>query len=79
MSTLSIDKGWLSGPSGSYVLLNSIRALRVARSQLAEGFDVDALVEGQWISIAAFPDERSAHDRIASLLKELKHLFKYGS
>jgi hypothetical protein len=80
MSTLSIDKGWLSGPAGSYVLLNSIRALRVARSQIAaDGFDVDALVEGQWISIAAFPDERSAHDRIASLLKELKHLFKYGS
>ena len=80
MSTLSIDKGWLSGPAGSFVLLNSIRALRVSKSErAAEGFDVDALVEGQWISIATFADERSANERIGSLLKELKHLFKYTS
>lgn len=80
MTALSIDKGWLSGTAGSFVLLNSIRALRVGRSKLsAEGFDVDALVQGQWISIATFPDERLANERIGSVLKELKHLFKYGT
>ena len=75
---MTIDKGWVSGTAGSFVLLNSIRALRVGRSQLAEGFDVDGLVQGQWILIATFPDERAANERIGSLLKELKLLFKYN-
>ena len=80
MSSLSIDKGWLAGSAGSFVQLNCIMALRVERSQRSDaGFDVDALVHGHWISLATFPDERTANERVGLVLKELKLLFRYGT
>jgi hypothetical protein len=80
MSAVRIDKGWLSGAAGSFVQLNSVTALRVERSRMPEeGYDVDALVEGQWITIAIFREEGAAHERVDAILKELKHLFRYGN
>jgi hypothetical protein len=80
MSALIVDKGWLSGTSGSFVQLNSITGLRVAPSGSAgAGFDVDALVQGNWVTIASFPDEKTATERCTAVLKELKNLFRYGS
>lgn len=78
MTTLTVDKGWLSGTAGSYVLLNAITGLRVAPSRTS-GFDVDALVQGNWVTVGSFPEEKSAVERAAALLKELKNLFRYGN
>lgn len=80
MSALIIDKGWLNGTVGSYVQLNSITGLRVCPSSRAGGgFDVDALVQGNWVTIANFADEKTAAGRADSVLKELKNLFRYGN
>ena len=80
MSALIVDKGWLSGTSGSFVQLNSITGLRVAPSGSASaGFDVDALVQGNWVTVANFPDEKTATERATAVLRELKNLFRYGS
>ena len=80
MSALIVDKGWLSGTAGSFVQLNSITGLRVAPSGSASaGFDVDALVQGNWVTVATFPDEKTAAERAAAVLRELKNLFRYGS
>jgi hypothetical protein len=79
---MTIDKGWLSGTAGAYVLLNAITGLRIlARSPSgadAAGFDVDALVQGNWVTIATFDAEKPALDRLADVLKEMKNLFRYG-
>lgn len=83
MSTVTIDKGWLTGAAGAYVLLNSITALRIvprtAAAGTAAGFNVDALVQGNWVTIATFDDEKSALERLGSVLKEMKNLFRYGN
>jgi len=80
MSELIVDKGWLNGTVGSFVQLNSITSLRVAPSQRAgAGFDVDALVQGSWVTIANFPEEKTALERTTAVLKELKSLFRYGN
>jgi hypothetical protein len=83
MNELTIDKGWLSGAAGAYVLLNSITALRIAArapgGAVAAGFNVDALVQGNWVTIAEFDDEKSALARLAGVLKEMKNLFRYGN
>ena len=80
MSALTIDKGWLNGTVGSFVQLNSITGLRVGPSARATaGFDVDALVQGNWVTIANFPDEKTAASRAEAVLKELKNLFRYGN
>lgn len=78
MTTLIVDKGWLNGISGSFVLLNAITGLRVAPSR-ASGFDVDALVQGNWVTVGTFPEEQTAVERATALLKELKNLFRYGN
>ena len=80
MAAMSIDKGWLSGAAGSFVRLNSITALRIGPAQQQRaGFDVDALVQGQWIGLANFAEERAATERVEAVLTELKHLFRYGN
>ena len=80
MGTVTIDKGWLSAEAGSFVQLNCVTALRVERSGAqGQSFDVDALVEGQWVTIAVFQEEGAAHERLGAILKELKHLFRYGN
>ena len=80
MSALNIDKGWLNGVGGAFVQLNAITALRIAPSSTpAAGFNVDALVQGNWIAIAHFADEKSAAARAEAVLKELKNLFRYGT
>ena len=80
MSTVTIDKGWLEATAGSFVQLNLVAALRVERSRVqTESFDVDALVQGQWITIAMFPEKGAAQERLSAVLKELKHLFRYGN
>lgn len=83
MAALTIDKGWLSGTAGAYVQLNSIVGLRIfgraAEGATIAGYNVDALVEGNWVTVATFDDEKSALDRLAGVLKELKNLFRYGN
>ena len=80
MSALIVDKGWLSGTAGSFIQLNAITGLRVAPSGSASaGFDVDALVQGNWVTVASFPEEKTATERAVAVLKELKNLFRYGS
>ncbi len=80
MSALIIDKGWLNGTTGSFVQLNSITGLRVGpASGAGAGFDVDALVQGNWVTIANFADEKTAGVRADAVLKELKNLFRYGN
>jgi len=83
MSTMTIDKGWLTGTAGAYVLLNSITALRIvpraAAATVAAGFNVDALVQGNWVTIATFDEEKPALERLAHVLKEMKNLFRYGN
>ena len=80
MGALVVDKGWLTGTAGAYVQLNSITGLRVCSCQKAtDGYDVDALVQGNWVTIATFPDEKLATERIGAVLKELKNLFRYGN
>jgi hypothetical protein len=77
---LVLDKGWLSGAAGAYVQLNAITGLRFAPGGSASaGFDVDALVQGQWVTIGTFPDEKLAAQRAADVLRELKNLFRYGN
>jgi hypothetical protein len=78
MSALIIDKGWLNGTVGSFVQLNAITGLRIARSAGA-GFDVDALVQGNWVTVANFAEEKTAAQRAEAILKELKNLFRYGN
>lgn len=78
MTTLIVDKGWLNGISGSFVLLNAITGLRVAPARTS-GFDVDALVQGNWVTVGTFPEETTAVERASALLKELKNLFRYGN
>lgn len=78
MTTLIVDKGWLNGIGGSFVLLNAITGLRVAPSA-GPRFDVDALVQGNWVTVGSFPDEKAAIERATALLKELKNLFRYGN
>lgn len=80
MSALVIDKGWLSGAAGAYVQVNSITGLRVCPCQpITAGFNVDALVEGTWVTIANFDGQQSAMDRVGAVLSELKHLYRYGN
>ena len=79
MTALVIDKGWISCAAGAFVLLTSITGLRVRSCRPAAGFDAEALVEGNWITIANFEEEKSAMERVGAVLKELKHLFRYGS
>lgn len=83
MAALTIDKGWLSGTAGAYVQLNSIVGLRIfgrpAEGGSIAGYNVDALVEGNWVTVGTFDDETSALDRLAGVLKELKNLFRYGN
>jgi hypothetical protein len=83
MATLVLDKGWLSGSAGAFVQLNAIVGLRMAARAAATGqaagFNVDALVQGNWVTIATFDDEADASRRLADVLKELKNLFRYGS
>ncbi len=80
MSALSIDKGWLNGVGGSFVQLNSITALRIDPSAApATGFNVNALVQGNWIAIAQVADEKAAAAHAEAVLKELKNLFRYGT
>jgi hypothetical protein len=80
MTALVIDKGWLSGDAGGFVQMNSITSLRVCSCQPASGgFNVDALVQGNWVTIANFDQEKSATERVGAVLKELKHLFRYGT
>jgi hypothetical protein len=80
MSALIVDKGWLGGTTGSFIQLNSITGLRVAPSGSASaGFDVDALVQGNWVTVANCPDQKSAAEHCTAVLKELKNLFRYGS
>jgi hypothetical protein len=79
MSALVVDKGWLSGAAGAFVQVNSITGLRVSACQpLTAGFNVDALVEGNWVTIANCDGQKSAIDRSAKVLEELKHLYRYG-
>lgn len=80
MSALNIDKGWLNGIGGSFVQLNAITALRVGPLPTpASGFNVDALVQGNWIAIAHVADEKAAASHAEAVLKELKNLFRYGT
>lgn len=80
MTALAIDKGWLTCAAGAFIQLNSITGLRVRSCRpAATGFDAEALVQGNWVSIASFDEENSATDRVGAVLKELKHLFRYGS
>lgn len=82
MAALELDKGWLAGAAGAYVLLNSITALRVAPTPAAgaeTSFDVDALVQGNWVTIATFGSREEASRRLDAVLKEMKHLFRYNS
>ena len=80
MTALVCDKGWLNGTTGSFIQLNSITGLRVAPSTpAAAGFNVDALVQGNWVTVATFPDEKTALERVTAVLRELKNLFRYGS
>jgi len=80
MNALVVDKGWLSGAAGAFVQVNSITGLRVCACQpLTAGFNVDVLVEGNWVTIANFDEQKSAMDRVASVLDELKNLYRYGS
>ena len=80
MTALVIDKGWLTCAEGAFVQMNCITGLRVRPSQPATaGFDAEALVEGNWIPIANFNEEKSATERVDAVLKELKHLFRYGN
>jgi hypothetical protein len=80
MTALAIDKGWLNCAAGAFVQMNSITGLRVRSSRpAAAGFDAEALVEGNWITIANFNEEKSATDRVGAVLQELKHLFRYGN
>jgi hypothetical protein len=78
MSELIVDKGWLTGAGRSFIQLNSITGLRVNPSTATAGFDVDALVQGNWVTVANFADEKMALDRVTAVLKELKNLFRYG-
>lgn len=82
MVAMSLDKGWLAGSAGAFVQLASIRALRVAaravQATQCAGFSVDALVQGNWVTVAAMDDERSATARLDEILRELKNLFRYG-
>ncbi len=80
MTAMVIDKGWLSCGAGAFVQMNSITGLRVRPSQPGSaGFNAEALVEGNWVPIANFGDEKLATERVDSVLKELKHLFRYGN
>ena len=80
MDALVVDKGWLSGAAGAFVQVNSITGLRVAACQpLTAGFNVDALVEGNWVTIANFDEQKLAMDRVSSVLSELKTLYRYGN
>jgi hypothetical protein len=80
MTALVVDKGWLSGAAGAFVQVNSITGLRVCSCQpVAGGFNVDALVGGNWVTIANFAEEKSAADRVGAVLKELKNLHRYGN
>ena len=79
MSELIVAKGWLTGAGRSFIQLNSITGLRVTPATAASaGFDVDALVQGNWVTVANFADEKMALDRVTAVLKELKNLFRYG-
>lgn len=80
-AAMKLDKGWLTGSAGAFVQLASIRAVRVfARAAAPEdaGFNVDALVQGNWVTIAKMDDERSATNRVDEVLRELKNLFRYS-
>ena len=80
MSALVVDKGWLSGAAGAFVQVNSITGLRVCPAQpLSAGFNVDALVEGNWVTVANFDAQNSAMDRVTGVLNELKGLYRYGN
>ncbi|MGZ9057824.1 MAG: hypothetical protein ACXW13_00680 [Burkholderiaceae bacterium] len=80
MNALIVDKGWLSGAAGAFVQINSITGLRVSACQpLTAGFNVDALVEGNWVTIANFDAQELAMDRVTSVLSELKTLYRYGN
>ena len=46
---------------------------------LTAGFNVDALVEGNWVTIANFDAQKSATDRVSSVLSDLKTLYRYGN
>ena len=80
MSALVIDKGWLSAAAGTFLLLNSVTGLRVRSCQPATGgFNAEALIAGNWITIANFVEEKSATERVSAVLKEMKHMFRYGA
>jgi hypothetical protein len=82
IAAMSLDKGWLTGSAGAFVQLASIRAVRVAARAAQPshdaGFNVDALVQGNWVTLATMDDERSATVRLDEVLRELKNLFRYG-
>jgi hypothetical protein len=79
MSTILLDKGWLSC-ANAFIQLNAITGLRVCPSQAATNdFSVDALVQGNWMSIGTFPEQKLATERAVAILKELKNLFRYGT
>jgi hypothetical protein len=81
-AAMKLDKGWLTGSAGAFVQLASIRAVRVfaraVETPPGSGFNVDALVQGNWVTLATMDDERSAIDRLDEVLRELKNLFRYG-
>lgn len=80
ISGMVLDKGWLSGAAGAFIQLNAITGLRVAPGgSTSAGFDVDALVQGQWVTIGSFPEEALATQRATDVLRELKNLFRYGN
>lgn len=80
MNALVVDKGWLSGAAGAFVQVNSITGLRVSPCQpLTAGFNVDALVEGNWVTIANFNEQKLAMERVSGVLNELKTLYRYGN
>jgi hypothetical protein len=83
MNELTIDKGWLTGTAGAFVQLNAITGLRLAARPATGsdrgGFNVDALVQGNWVTVATFDEEKPARERLAGVLKELKGLFRYGN
>lgn len=40
---------------------------------------MDALVEGNWVTIANFNEQKLAMDRVSGVLNELKTLYRYGN
>jgi hypothetical protein len=56
-----------------------VSVAQCACQPLTAGFNVDALVEGNWVTIANFDGQKSAMDRAGTVLTELKGLYRYGN